>query len=207
MVFCCFNTAYKLTPGLFEIWIRLLERTPGSVLWLLASNREMIDNLRREAEARLAGSAERLVFAPVLPNPEHLARLRLADVFLDTLPYNAHTLASDALWAGCPVITCAGETFAGRVAGSLLRAVGLPELVTSSLAEYEALAGQYASKPERLEQIRERLRANRLSAPLFDSGRFARHLEAAFEGMWQRYQRGEPAATFQISQGFARHTL
>ena len=190
-VFCCFNASYKLTPGMFQIWVRLLKAVPGSVLWLLASNQEMVENLRREAELRLAGSAGRLVFAPALPNPEHLARLRLADVFLDTLPYNAHTLASDALWAGCPVITCAGDTFASRVAGSLLRAVGLPELVTSCLADYEALAAQLAREPGRLAGIRERLRANRLSAPLFDCRRFTRDLEAAYEAMWRRYQQDE----------------
>jgi len=186
-VFCCFNNAYKLTPGMFDIWMRLLVAAPGSVLWLLESNPEMAGNLRREAEARLAGGAERLVFAPVLPNAEHLARLRLADVFLDTLPYNAHTVASDALWAGCPVITCAGETFASRVAGSLLRAVGLPETIATCLADYEALAGRLAREPAELHGIRERLRANRLSAPLFDCRRFTRDLEEAYQAMWQRY--------------------
>jgi protein O-GlcNAc transferase len=154
-----------LTAGIFQIWVRLLEATPGSVLWLLASNREMEANLRREAEAWLAGGAESLVFAPTLPNAEHLARLQLADVFLDTLPYNAHTLASDALWAGCPVITCAGKTFASRVAGSLLKAVGLKELVTSCLEDSEALAARLARDPAQLAEIRGKLRANRLSAP------------------------------------------
>jgi predicted O-linked N-acetylglucosamine transferase (SPINDLY family) len=185
-VFCCFNASYKLTPAVFQIWVRLLDAVPGSVLWLLTSNAQMVGNLRREAEARLSGGAERLVFAPSLPNPEHLARLRLADVFLDTLPYNAHTLASDALWAGCPVVTCAGETFASRVAGSLLHAVGLPELVTSCLADYEALAARLASEPAELEEIRQKLRANRLSAPLFDCRKFTRQLEAAFEAIWSR---------------------
>jgi len=185
-VFCCFNASYKLTPAVFQIWVRLLDAVPGSVLWLLTSNAQMVGNLRREAEARLSGGAERLVFAPSLPNPEHLARLRLADVFLDTLPYNAHTLASDALWAGCPVVTCAGETFASRVAGSLLYAVGLPELVTSCLADYEALAARLASEPAELEEIRQKLRANRLSAPLFDCRKFTRQLEAAFEAIWSR---------------------
>ena len=117
---------------MFDIWMRLLAGVPGSVLWLLEPNATAMANLRREAESRLAGGAARLVFAPSLPNPEHLARFAVADLFLDTLPYNAHTLTSDALWGGCPVITCAGRTFAGRVAASLLRAVGLPELVTHS---------------------------------------------------------------------------
>jgi protein O-GlcNAc transferase len=191
LVLCCFNTSYKLTPPVFQIWVRLLEAIPGSVLWLLASNAEMVSNLRREAETQLAGSAGRLVFAPTLPNPDHLARLRLADLFLDTLPYNAHTLTSDALWAGCPVLTCAGDTFASRVAGSLLRAVGLPELVTSSLADYEALALRLARDPAQLGRFREKLRVNRSSAALFDCRRFTRHLESAFETMWRRYQQGE----------------
>ncbi len=197
-VYCCFNASYKLMPGLFPIWMRLLDAAPGSVLWLLASNPEMVTNLRREAEARLAGGAERLVFAPALPNPEHLARLQLADVFLDTLPYNAHTLASDALWAGCPVITCAGETFASRVAGSLLRAVGIPELVTSSLEDYEALAVRLARDPAGLTEIRRTLRAKRESAALFDCRRFTRHLEAAYETMWRRYEAGEAPASFAV---------
>ncbi|HUI55040.1 MAG TPA: tetratricopeptide repeat protein [Bryobacteraceae bacterium] len=197
-VFCCFNASYKLTPQVFQIWVRLLHAVPGSVLWLLASNPEMEQNLRREAEARLAGSAERLVFAPTLPNPEHLARLRLADVFLDTLPYNAHTLTSDALWAGCPVVTCAGETFASRVAGSLLRAVGLPELVTSCLADYEALVARLAREPALLEGVREELKRNRQTTALFDSRRFTRHLESAFEEMWRRYQQGASPGTFAV---------
>ncbi len=198
-VYCCFNASYKLMPGLFPTWMRLLEASPGSLLWLLASNPEMVSNLRREAEARLAGGAERLVFAPALPNPEHLARLQLADVFLDTLPYNAHTLASDALWAGCPVITCAGVAFASRVAGSLLRAVGLPELVTSGLEDYAAVAMGLARERARLAEIREKLRANRESAALFDCRRFTRHLEAAFETVWRRYEAGEAPASFAVS--------
>ena len=138
-VFCSFNNSYKLTPAFFDIWMRLLLAAPGSVLWLLEANALVKDNLREEARQR-GVDPDRLIFAPKLPSPEHLARHRLADLFLDTLPYNAHTTASDALWAGLPVLTCAGETFAGRVAGSLLHAVGLPELVTTSLEEYETLA-------------------------------------------------------------------
>ena len=123
-VFCSFNNSYKITPEMFDVWMRLLKAVPGSVLWLLEGNRFAPANLRREAEAR-GVAAERLVFAPRMPLPEHLARHRLADLFLDTFPVNAHTTASDALWAGCPVLTLAGETFVSRVAGSLLRAVGL----------------------------------------------------------------------------------
>ena len=144
-VFCCFNNSYKITPEVFAVWMRLLQAVPRSVLWLLEGNRWVPANLRREAEARgVAG--ERLVFAPRLAGPEHLARHRLADLFLDTYPVNAHTTASDALWAGCPVLTLAGETFASRVAGSLLRALGLFDLVTTSLAAYEALALQLCAE-------------------------------------------------------------
>jgi predicted O-linked N-acetylglucosamine transferase (SPINDLY family) len=179
-VFCCFSSAYKITARMFDIWMRLLAGLPGSVLWLLEPNATAMANLRREAETRLPGGAARLVFAPSLPNPEHLARFALADLFLDTLPYNAHTLTSDALWGGCPVITCAGRAFAGRVAESLLRAVGLPELATQTLAEYETLAFDLARTPDRLQAIRGKLEANRLTTALFDSLRFTRHLESAF---------------------------
>ena len=191
-VFCCFSSAYKITAPMFDIWMRLLAGVPGSVLWLLEANGTAMANLRREAESRLAGGAARLVFAPSLPNPEHLARLAVADLFLDTLPYNAHTLASDALWGGCPVITCAGGTFAGRVAASLLRAVGLPDLVTQTLAEYEALALELALDPDRLRAIRGRLAGNRLTTALFDSRRFTRNLESAYETMWRMHLAGLP---------------
>ena len=198
-VFCCFSSAYKITAPMFDIWMRLLAGVPRSVLWLLEPNATAMASLRRAAEKRLAGSAARLVFAPSLPNPEHLARFALADLFLDTLPYNAHTLASDSLWGGCPVITCAGRAFAGRVAESLLRAVGLPELVTHSLADYEALALQLAHHADRLRAIRGKLAANRLTTPLFDSRRFTRHLESAFETMWRIYRAGESPRPFAIA--------
>lgn len=178
-VFCSFNNNYKITPPVFDAWMRLLRQLPSSVLWVLEDNSEARRNLQREAEARGVEPA-RLVFAPRVPHAEHLARHRLADLFLDTLPYNAHTSASDALWAGLPLLTCTGNAFAGRVAGSLLHAVGLPELVTYSLAEYEALALQLAANPARLSALRARLAANRLTAPLFDTDRFRRHLEAAY---------------------------
>ena len=173
-VFCSFNNTYKITPEFFSIWMRLLIAVPGSVLWLLDANELVKDNLRREASARGA-DPNRLVFAPRQPSPEHLARHRLADLFLDTLPYNAHTTASDALWAGLPVLTCAGDTFAGRVAGSLLQAVGLPELVTFSPAAYEALALRLAREPALLQDLRHKLLGNRLTAPLFDIARYTRH--------------------------------
>jgi predicted O-linked N-acetylglucosamine transferase (SPINDLY family) len=178
-VFCCFNNAYKITPETFDSWMRILQRVEGSVLWLLAGS----ENLRREAQAR-GVSGRRLVFAGRMDLPEHLARLRLADLFLDTLPYNAHTTASDALWAGLPVLTCLGESFAGRVAASLLNAVGLPELITHSREQYEALA----CDPRRLGELRARLAENRSRAPLFDTALFTRHLEDAYLQMYRREQ-------------------
>ena len=187
-MFCCFNAAYKITPAIFDIWMRLLDKVPGSVLWLLETSATASANLRREAEARRKGGADRLVFAPTLANPEHLARFAVADLFLDTLPYNAHTLASDSLWGGCPVLTCAGETFASRVAGSLLHAAGLPELATSTLAEYEALALRLAESPEELAALRARLAGDRRELPLYDTPRFTRDLEAAFEWMLRQKQ-------------------
>ena len=185
-VFCCFNSSHKITPAVFDIWMRLLKQIPGSVLWLLEPRPATMANLRREAEARLKGGSERLIFAPTVPNTEHLARFAVADLFLDTLPYNAHTLTSDALWGGCPVLTSAGETFAARVAGSILHAAGLPELVTSNLEEYEAAALRLANNRAELEMLRARIQKSRTEAPLFDTPRFARAIETAFEWMMQQ---------------------
>jgi len=199
MVFCCFNNSFKITPDLFDVWMRLLLATEGSVLWLSAANASAPDNLRREA-ARRGVSAERLIFAPKTQlNEDHLARLQLADLFLDTLYYNAHATACDALWAGLPVLTCAGSTYASRVAGSLLSAVGLPELITHSLAEYEALALKLARDPPLLGSLRKKLARNRDSYPLFDTARFTRHIEAAYIRMWERHQRGEPPHSFAVA--------
>lgn len=193
-VFCSFNNSYKITPEFFDIWMRLLVESPGSVLWLLDANDLAKRNLAEEAGKR-GVDPNRLVFAPRMASPEHLARHRLADLFLDALPYNAHTTASDALWAGLPVLTCAGETFAGRVAGSLLHAIGLPELVTDSLAAYEALALRLAREPDSLQNLRHKLLANRLNHPLFDAEAYVRHYEAALKEMWRiRAQGGEPQA-------------
>lgn len=196
-VFCCFNHDYKITPRFFAIWMRLLTAVPGSVLWLLGDDWAMRRNLAREAAARGVDPA-RLVFALRLPLADHLARHRLADLFLDTLPYNAHTTASDALWAGLPVLTVVGECFPGRVAGSLLHAVGLPELVTQSEEDYEALAVKLATDTAFLGHLRQRLAANRRTAPLFDCAGFARALENAFEIMWQRWRSGAPPAAFPV---------
>ena len=190
-VFCCFNNSYKITPAVFAIWMRLLKEIDGSVLWLFAPNPAVVHNLKKEAAERRV-DAERLIFAPFMPLPEHQVRQRLADVFLDTSPYNAGATASDALWAGVPVVTRIGESFSGRMAASLLKAVGLPELIATTTQEYESLALTLARQPDKLAEIKRKLEENRLSTPLFDAKLFATHIEAAFTGMWQRWQRGEP---------------
>lgn len=197
-VFCCFNSNVKINPGIFGIWMRLLKGINGSVLWLLDDNHAARCNLRSEAHAR-GVSADRLVFAPRIALPDHLARHRLADLFLDTLPCNAHTTTSDALWAGLPVLTCMGDTFAGRVAGSLLRAAGLPELITHSLSDYEALALQLATDPDKLQTLKTKLERNRRTCALFDTDRFRRHIEAAYITMHERQQRGELPAAFDVA--------
>jgi predicted O-linked N-acetylglucosamine transferase (SPINDLY family) len=183
VVFCNFNHANKFTPESFSRWMKLLEAVPGSLLWLLEPAPEAIENLRREARAR-GIAPERLVFAPHLPFERHLARLPLGDLFLDGLPYGAHTTASDALWAGLPVITLMGQSFAGRVAASLLTALEMPGLITDSPEEFEALAVDLARQPERLRSIREDLGRRRISAPLFDTKRAARDIEKAWRFMF-----------------------
>ena len=198
-VFCSFNNSYKITSQMFDVWMKLLKNLPDSVLWLLEANRFVKDNLRQEA-IRRGITADRLVFAPRMPLPEHLARHRLADLFLDTLPVNAHTTASDALWAGLPVLTCVGDTFAARVAGSLLTAANLPELITYSLQDYEALALQLARNPEQLSVIRKKLEQTRLDVPLFDIGRFVKNIESAYGTMWQTWQAGDPPRAFAVSE-------
>ncbi|QBR71631.1 hypothetical protein CU048_10470 [Beijerinckiaceae bacterium] len=202
-VFCSFNNSYKITPAFFDIWMRLLTAIPGSVLWLLDANALVKDNLRKEAVKR-GVAPERLVFAPKCSSPEHLARHRLADLFLDTLPYNAHTTASDALWAGLPVLTCAGDRFAGRVAGSLLQAIGLPELVTFSPADYESQALRLAREPSMLQGLRHRLVGNRLSTPLFDIERYTRHYESALTQMWENWANGHEPQGFAIASSLER---
>jgi len=192
LVFCCFNSTYKITPALFGLWMRLLRAVPHALLWLFQSSVGVEANLRREAAA--AGiDPGRLVFAPKLPLAEHLARHRLADLFLDTLPYNAHTTASDALWAGLPVLTCRGGTFAGRVAAGLLTAIGLPDLITESYEDYERKALELAQDGAALAEVKARLGRQRLGAPLFDGGRFARNIETAYERMWETWLAGEAA--------------
>ncbi|MFT4194689.1 tetratricopeptide repeat protein [Ottowia sp.] len=196
-VFCCLNNTYKVLPRSFDIWMRLLRQVPGSVLWLLGENDVAVRNLRAEAAAR-GVAPQRLVFARRVPYARYLAQYRQADLFLDTLPFNAGTTASDALWAGLPVLAQLGRSFAGRMAASLLHAAGLPELVTRSDAEYEALALRLATEPGLLRALRERLAAHRLACPLFDTERFTRHLEIAYRTMWSRHLAGLPPAGFDV---------
>lgn len=197
-VFCCFNNHYKIREPVFDVWMRLLQTVEHSVLWLSHGNEAVHANLRREAMVRGVDPA-RLVFAPSLERHEdHLARQRLAHLFLDTLPYNAHTTASEALWAGLPVLTTLGTSFAGRVAASLNSAVGLPELVTESLADYEALALRLARDPGELQKLRDKLARNRLTCALFDTPRFCRHIEQAYMTMWERWQRHETPRNFAV---------
>ena len=190
-VFCCFNNNYKIVPSTFEGWMRILDRVPGGVLWLLEDDPQAVRNLRKEAGAR-GVAPERLIFAPRLPLPEHLARHRAADLFVDSLPYNAHTTASDALWAGLPLLTRIGTTFPGRVAASLLKAIGLAELIATTQENYEALAVDLAIDRERLAQIRDKLARNRSIAPLFDTPRFTRSIEDLYVQMVERYRAGLP---------------
>ena len=197
-VFASFNGLHKISPEMFDIWMRLLRATADSVLWLSGSDPKVIANLRREAVSR-GVAPERIIFARYAERTEdHLARQRLADLFLDTFPYNAHTTASDALWLGLPVLTYQGEAFQARVAASLLRAAGLPELITMSLADYEKRALELAGDPTQLAAIRQKLARNRDSTPLFDTAKFTRDLESVYIGMWERQQAGLPPADFSI---------
>ena len=192
LVLCAFTNAYKITPAVFEIWMRLLREIPGSVLWLRAMGTEAKANLQREAQAR-GVPAERLIFAPhVASMAEHLGRQTLADLYLDTLPYNAHSTTCDALWAGVPVLTCTGRSFASRVAASALRAVGLPELITHTLEEYERTALELCREPERLRQLRAKLTQQRVGSPLFDTNTYCRNLESAFRSMYTQQAGGGP---------------
>jgi protein O-GlcNAc transferase len=194
-VFCCFNNNFKIAPAFFYVWMRLLRAIDGAVLWLIDDNADAVANLRKEAAARDVDPA-RLVFAPRVEPEVHLARHAHADLFLDTLPYGAHTTASDALWMGVPVLTCLGRAFAGRVGASLCRAVGLEDLVMTDLAQYEQAALALARDPARLAAIKARLAADRARHRLFDAERHRRSVEAAFVGMMERQRRGEAPAPF-----------
>jgi predicted O-linked N-acetylglucosamine transferase (SPINDLY family) len=196
-VFCCFNNPRKILPDFFYLWCDLLREVPNSVLWLFARQEQVIGNLRREAKQK-GIDPERILFAPRVNQAQHLARLPLADLILDTLPYNAHTTTSDALFMGVPVLTCIGGTFPGRVAASLLHAAGLPDLVTHSLQEYRTRALYLANHPEALANLRARIRLAREREPYFDVAGFTRHLEALFGQMWQRHQAGLAPATINV---------
>lgn len=197
-VFCCFNNSYKIMPDLFARWMRILGGVPGSVLWLLHDNAEAAANLKNQVRAH-GVDPERLIFAPRQPLPQHLARHRLADLFLDTLPCNAHTTASDTLWAGLPLLTCRGTAFCGRVAASLLNAVGLPELIAETPEEYEDLALELARSPQRLAALRQKLATNSRTHPLFDTAGFTRALEGAFTAMQERRHAGMPPDHITVS--------
>jgi predicted O-linked N-acetylglucosamine transferase (SPINDLY family) len=186
VVFCCFNRGFKLMPETFDDWMHILKSVEGSVLWLSEGDQTAAANLRLEAGLRDVGP-ERLIFATSVPSmADHLARHRVADLFIDSLPFNAHTTASDALWAGLPVLTCAGQALPGRVAASLLTAIGLPELITTTREDFRQLAVRLALNPPELKQIRDKLARNRLTAPLFDTARHTRHLESAFTAIYER---------------------
>ena len=198
-VFCCLNNTYKIVPSVFNVWMRLLHQVPGSVLLLYGDKPELQANLHHEAKQR-GVDPQRVLFAGPWPNDHHLRRLQWCDLFLDTLPYNAHTTGSDALWAGLPMLTCSGRTFPSRVGASLLHAVGLPELVTDSLAQYEALALRLATEPALLAGLRQRLQQQLPTAPLYDTRRYTRHLEAAYLHMVQRARDGLPPAAFAVPE-------
>jgi protein O-GlcNAc transferase len=197
-VYCCFNNNFKITPDTFDGWMRILKSVEGSVLYLYADNDLAAANLKKQAALRGVDS-QRLIFAKHIPQPEHLARYRAADLFLDTLPCNAGATASDALWAGVPVLTCMGEAFPSRVAGSLLRAIDLPELITTTQQQYEALAIKLAKNSKRLNALKQKLKRNRLKKPLFDTKLFTKHIEDAYALMYERYQADVPPAHVRVA--------
>jgi predicted O-linked N-acetylglucosamine transferase (SPINDLY family) len=200
-VFCCFHASYKITLPIYRCWLRLLQAIPGSVLWLLQSPPSMVQNLQALA-AKAGIDPHRIIFAPRLPLPEHFARHRLADLFLDCYPVNAHTTASDALRMGLPLVTLSGPSFISRVAGSLLRTVGLPELITHDLASYEAVALELARQPQRLQAIQDRLPQLVANSSLFDIQHATCKLEAAFQAMYANDLQGFPPRAFRISEQF-----
>jgi predicted O-linked N-acetylglucosamine transferase (SPINDLY family) len=198
VVFSSFNSSYKFREPVFAIWMRLLHAIEGSVLWLLAANSQMAGNLRQQA-LRHGIEPTRLIFAPRVELADHLARQRLADLFLDTLPYNAGATASAAIWAGVPLLTCVGEGMVGRMAASMLMAAGLPELVTTALGDYEARALELARDAPLLAALRAKLDRNRRTQPFFDVDRTRRHIESAYTTMWDIWQRGETPRYFAVA--------
>lgn len=195
-VFCCFNNIYKINSDVFDIWMRVLRRVPNSVLWVFAGE-TATQNLRAEA-ARRDVDPSRLRLAPRVPYETHVARLPLADLFLDTLPFNGGATTSDALWSGLPVLTCAGRSFAGRMAGSLLHALGLNELIAKDWSAYEEIAVELAERPEKLNALRRHLAEARQATGVFDGARFCRGLETAYQTMLQTYERGDPPHSFTV---------
>jgi predicted O-linked N-acetylglucosamine transferase (SPINDLY family) len=196
-VFCSFNNSFKITAEIFDVWMNLLKAIPHSVLWLLEGNRFATSNLRREAIVR-GVPVERLVFAPRVSSADHLARYRHADLFLDTPIYNAHTTASEALRMGCPVLTISGKTYASRVAGSLLRALDLTELITTTTEDYLNTALRLARESELLQAVKVKLAKQSLSSPLFDGAQFAKNMELAFEKMWSIHAAGQAPRPFAV---------
>ena len=196
-VFCCFNNNYKISLAEFDIWMRLLHNVEGSVLWLRKSNELSKINMIKEANKRNIDKS-RLIFADRVPMDEHLARQRLADLFIDTFTYNAHTTATEALWAGLPVVTKAGQGFASRVAGSLLHAIGLPELVTTTERDYEHLIQELATNPKKLTEAKNKLAANRLTQPLFNTKMYTEYLESGYQQAYQNYLDGNPPRTITV---------
>jgi predicted O-linked N-acetylglucosamine transferase (SPINDLY family) len=196
-VFCCFGNASKMTPAIYDVWMRLLRDCDGSVLWLLEQSNDAAENLRRETMAR-GVDPNRVIFAPKLSLAEHLARLKLADLVLDTFPYNGHTSTSDALWVGVPVVTRVGRNFAARVAGSILSTFGMTDLTSQSLEEYEALAISLAKDRERLRAMRDRIKVNRDGSPLFDTPRYCAEIESAFVTMYEIWRSGEQPRAIEV---------
>jgi predicted O-linked N-acetylglucosamine transferase (SPINDLY family) len=196
-VFCCFNQSYKITPYVFDIWMRLLRRVEGSVLWLMKDSDIGLNNLKNEAQKR-GVEPDRMIFAEKMSNVEHLARHRLADLFIDTFPYTAHTTCSDALWSGLPVITRMGESFVSRVSASLLTAIGLSELITKTEKDYEELIFKIANNKSLLSELKKKLNKNRLIKPLFNTKLFANNIESAFQIMHERYRSKVPVKNIEI---------
>ncbi|QWD35556.1 tetratricopeptide repeat protein [Polynucleobacter paneuropaeus] len=199
VVYCCFNNNYKITPEIFSSWMNILKYVEGSILWLHASNQSIIENLNNEA-IRFGIDSQRLVFAETLPHAEYLARYQVADLFLDTMPYNAGTTANDALWTGLPVLTCMGNSMASRMAGSLLKNLDLPELITYSLAEYQTKAIEFGNDPQKLKSIRNKLEKNKATSPLFNAALFARNLEIAYREIYRRHEAGEKVEHLHIKE-------
>jgi predicted O-linked N-acetylglucosamine transferase (SPINDLY family) len=197
-VFCSFNNSYKINPEIFSSWCRILQRVEGSVLWLYERNKGLLENLRAEAKSR-GVNPDSLIFSGILPTAEYLARYKLADLFLDTYPYNGGTTASDALWAGLPVLTRSGKSFPSRMAGSLLRAIDAPELVTHTIAEYENLAVELATDRSRLELIRKKLDANKMSTALFNSRQTTKNIERAYQIMYELHFEGKPPKNIDLA--------